>query len=86
MKSMELNSYWHNFARQEWESQSEGFLFTLNDQTALDYLPQGIAQKGIFQCLRGAGWSIPDAMIYVLESVTGSEHTKTVDVLPTESA
>jgi hypothetical protein len=74
----EYVSYWRNNRTDEWEAQPEGFLFTLTDQTALDYISQHPSAQGMFMVLRQMGWSIPDAMIHTLEASIGGPYTKEV--------
>lgn len=73
---IELESYWMNYRTGQYESRPQGFILTATDEQALDYLPQDPSVKGMFQCLRDMGKSVPDAMIYVLETVSGTEHAK----------
>lgn len=76
--NIELERYWMNYRTGEWETRPSGFIFTVTDEQALDYLPQYRNVKGMYECLRAIGKTIPDAMIYVLETVTGTEHTNPI--------
>lgn len=74
----EPKNHWMNYRTGKYELRPQGFILTATDEQALDYLPQNENAKGMYECLRAMGKSVPDAMIYVLEAVTGIEHTEPI--------
>lgn len=77
--NIEHKNYWMNFHTGQYELRPSGFILTATDEQALDYLPQDKYVKSMYQCLREMGKTVPDAMIYVLETVSGTEHAKPID-------